>query len=397
MFSWYLSCYGASFVFNPLPRYTQPKQWRPGNRVLEVSPRFVARHYPWLGKQFFFFTNPDPTSAIWLALAPTITCCRSRETFPLFICLTHRKKQNKEQRYLSFPFPSKSTGYLVSTARCFRQNLCWRSLVAVWDQALDAFQCFLIAANDLDNMAEDPSQECAQVISLLEVHPKLTPSQPPKSPPLLCVCVCVYLRTTMDQRTKSCFVATQSSRFITCFAMFSLPCLIVQVKKKTPPKKTHKKPNADSLRIFLRAKRHFADHRLTSVASACFYSPASIYLRGCLAEVNEVVLSHRLHLLTSPFASATSSRSRGHPTVPPRWRVMNYTEDPSPAFFFFFCSVTILPLTPGPPRCLLWLWWYLRVCRRPRVGTSGIIPQHALAVWVIPTGMSHSPHHPSHQ
>lgn len=162
-----------------------------------------------------------------------------------------------------------------------------------------------------------------------------------------------------------------------------------------------KQNNTDSLRVFLRAKRHFADHRLTSVASACFYSPAWSTWGGVWQRLMRLCC---LTVFTSSPLPLPPLPALGPGVIPvcllPKSNELN--GGPIPGFFFFifsffFCSVTILPLTPGPPRCLLWLWWYLRVCRRQRVGTSGIIPQHALAVWLIPTGMSHSPHHPSHQ
>lgn len=69
-------------------------------------PRFVARHYPWLGKQFF--TKPEHMSAIWLALAPTITCCRSHVRLSRSSFVFHIAKGRTKSSVISvFPSPQK--------------------------------------------------------------------------------------------------------------------------------------------------------------------------------------------------------------------------------------------------------------------------------------------------
>lgn len=134
-----------------------------------------------------------------------------------------------------------------------------------------------------------------QVISLLKVHPKLESPATSKSSPML-------FRLDVDGPTnRSCFVATYSSWFITCCRCFALKW----------------KKNADCLS----AQRGRSPFNPDCICSLLF--TGLIYLRGCLAEVNEVVLSPLPHLLTSLFASATSSRSRGHHSVPRRRRLMN--------------------------------------------------------------------------
>lgn len=91
----------GKFHWNLLLRYTQAKHSLPGNRVLEVSLDLWPEIIPdW---ESSFFAKPELMSDIWLALAPTITCCRSHERLSrsLFV-FGIAEGQNKEQRYLSF-------------------------------------------------------------------------------------------------------------------------------------------------------------------------------------------------------------------------------------------------------------------------------------------------------
>lgn len=93
--------------FKPPTSYTQPKQSLPGNRVLEVSLDLWPEIIPdW---ESSFFAEPEHMSDIWLALAPTITCCWSHERlFPLFVSLSHCKRtEQRAALSLFFLLPQK--------------------------------------------------------------------------------------------------------------------------------------------------------------------------------------------------------------------------------------------------------------------------------------------------
>lgn len=95
----------GKFRLNPLLWYMQPKQWWPGNSPGGVH-RFVARHYPSLGKQFL--TEPECMNAIWLALAPIITCCTSHVGLSCSSFVLHIAKGRTKSSVISLLLPPKA-------------------------------------------------------------------------------------------------------------------------------------------------------------------------------------------------------------------------------------------------------------------------------------------------
>lgn len=129
-------------------------------------------------------------------------------------------------------------------------------------------------------MAKNPGQVCASNFSPKHSSKAgVSPHPPGPFPCFLCVCAharacaCTWGWTTMGQRTKAALSPLNpldSSRVVNGFP----PSFHHKSKKtkqnqpkKNPPKK---KPQT----VCGSSSVHFADHCLTSVASACFYSSA---------------------------------------------------------------------------------------------------------------------------